>query len=134
MGDVKVIDKLALLYVKDRKVLFVRSHGKNIFYTVGGKREVGETDKEALTRESKEELGIDLIPESIKYLNTFEDNADSKENISIKLTCYEANFLDVPSPNSEIEEMCWFDTRDIDKTTPTGKQVLFWLKEKNLIN
>lgn len=134
MGDVKIIDKLALLYIKNKKVLFVRSIGKSVFYTVGGKREAGETDEEALIRESKEELGIHLIPKSIKYLNTFEDNADNKENISIKLTCYSADFLEEPRPNSEIEELGWFDTKDIEKTTPTGKQVILWLKEKGLID
>ncbi|MEI8337850.1 MAG: NUDIX domain-containing protein [bacterium] len=134
MFDKKLIDKLALLYIKDRKVLFVRSISKKIFYTVGGKREIGETDTEALTRECKEELGVCLIPETIKFLNIFNDIADNNENISIKITCYEANFLETPKPSSEIEEMAWFTSKDIERTTSTGKQILLWLNEKNLID
>lgn len=56
------IDKLAYIYLKDGKVLITLSHGKDTWYIPGGKREAGESDQEALTREVKEELNVDLVP------------------------------------------------------------------------
>ena len=131
----KIIDKLALLHIKDRKVLFVRSRGKDTFYTVGGKREAGETDEQALIREVKEEISVDLIPTTIKYLNTFEDQAHGKEDeILVKLTCYTANFNGVIIPASEIEELVWLDTKTVMKTTPTGRLVIDWLNKNGLVD
>lgn len=49
-------DKLAWIYIKNRKILSTRSKGKNVWYIPGGKREKGESGKEALIREVKEEL------------------------------------------------------------------------------
>lgn len=46
-----MIDKIALIYIKDRKVLSSRSKGKDTYYLPGGKREGDETDQETLIRE-----------------------------------------------------------------------------------
>ncbi|EIC2299431.1 NUDIX domain-containing protein, partial [Vibrio cholerae] len=62
----KVIDKLAWVLIQDGKLLAVRSKGKALFYLPGGKREAGENDEEALIREIKEELSVDLSPTSLK--------------------------------------------------------------------
>ncbi|MFA0122432.1 NUDIX hydrolase, partial [Vibrio sp. 10N.261.48.A2] len=43
----KVIDKLAWIFIKDGKLLMVRSKGKELFYLPGGKREAGESDEQA---------------------------------------------------------------------------------------
>ena len=57
------IDKLAWIYIRDRRILSTRSKGKNAWYIPGGKKEQGETDKQALVREIKEELTLILIIE-----------------------------------------------------------------------
>lgn len=62
----RTIYKSAWIHIKDRKVLFLRAHGKDIPYMPGGKREAGESDEDALVREIKEELSLDLLPETIK--------------------------------------------------------------------
>ncbi len=46
----KIIDKVALLYVKDGKILSTRSKGKDKYYLPGGKREGDEADLETLAR------------------------------------------------------------------------------------
>ena len=56
------IAKLAFIEIKDRKVLETCSFGKDKWYIPGGKREEGETDEQALIREIKEELLVDLKP------------------------------------------------------------------------
>ena len=65
------IDKLAWLYIRDKRLLAARSKGKALYYVPGGKREPGESDAAALIREIKEELSIDLIGESIVYAGVF---------------------------------------------------------------
>ncbi len=67
----KVIDKLAWIFIKDGKLLMVRSKGKELFYLPGGKREAGESDEQALVREIKEEISVDLVPDSIKYVDIY---------------------------------------------------------------
>ena len=68
----KFIDKLALILVRDRQQLVARTRGKTAFFTPGGKREAGESDEQALTRECKEELTIDLVASSVKPYGVFE--------------------------------------------------------------
>jgi 8-oxo-dGTP pyrophosphatase MutT (NUDIX family) len=61
---VQTIDKLAWIHIVDRKILSTRTRGRDTYYIPGGKREGQETDHQALIREIKEELTIDLIPDA----------------------------------------------------------------------
>lgn len=131
----ETIDKLTWFCIKDRKVLFVRSRGKDSFYTPGGKREGGETDEQALIREIKEELNVDLVTNSIKYLETFKAQAHGKpEGVLVQLSSYSADFVGSLAPTSEIEELAWFTSNDKDRTSATGILVLHWLKERDWID
>jgi ADP-ribose pyrophosphatase YjhB (NUDIX family) len=129
------IDKLAWVCNKDRKTLYVRSKGKELFFNPGGKREGDETDSEALTREIKEELNIELVPDTIKYLETFMAQAAGKpEGVMVQIKCYAADSLGAPTPTSEIEELAWFTSADMHRTSATGQLILQWLKGQNLID
>lgn len=129
------IDKICWIYVKNRKVLFVRSRNKDVPYTPGGKREGGETDVQALARELKEELQIDLVPESIKYLRTVVAQAHGKpEGMMVELKCYEADFKGVPTAGREIEEIQWVDSRDKERLSIPGQLIIDWLKKENKID
>lgn len=131
---IKEIDKLAWILIKHKKLLCVRSINKSLFYTPGGKREVGESDEEALTREIKEELMVDLIPNTINYANTFIAQADGKsDGIQVKLTCYFADYDGELTPDAEIEEMAWLNSSNRDKLSVAGKLVVDWLVTKHLI-
>jgi len=131
----KPIDKIAWILIKDRKVLFARTKDRELFYTIGGKRKENETDLESLQREVKEEVCVNLIPETIKYLHTFKDQAHGKsEGVMVEIKCYTGDFIGTLSPSNEIEEISWFTTEDMHKNTLTGKAILNWLNEKNLID
>ena len=71
----KIIDKVALLYVKDGKILSTRSKGKDKYYLPGGKREGDEADLETLAREIREELSVDLVEATARFYGTFEAQA-----------------------------------------------------------
>ncbi|WP_153009711.1 NUDIX domain-containing protein [Mastigocoleus testarum] len=51
-----MIDALVWICIKDRQVLCTRTHGKDVFYMPGGKREDGESDWDGLFREIQEEV------------------------------------------------------------------------------
>lgn len=131
----EVIDKLAWMYIQDRKVLFVREKGKDAFYSPGGQREAGETDEQALTREIKEELSVDLVPETIKYAHTFTAQAHGKpEGVMVEIKYYTGDFVGDLQPASEIEELAYFQSSDAHKTSATGILFLQWLREQHVID
>ena len=129
------IDKIAWLYMKDRKVLSTRSKGKDTYYFPGGKREGNETDLQTLTREIREELSVDLLPDTVQYFGTFEAQAHGKaEGITVCMTCYTAQYSGQLQPASEIEEMVWFTSADAGRSSPVDKLIFAELKRKDLID
>lgn len=130
----KEIDKIAFIYLKDRKILGTLSKGKDTYYIPGGKREGTEKDEETLIRECKEELTIDIIKDTIKYYGTFEAQAHGKsEGILAKMTCYMAEFEGEIEANSEIQEIRWLDYSNLDIISPVDKLIFKDLYEKKLI-
>jgi len=129
------IDKLAWVLIVDRKVLYVRSKGKELFYNPGGKREEGESDAQALIREIKEELNVYINLESIQYWNTFRAQAHGKsQGTFVEIKCYQGTYNGQLTPSTEIEELAWFTIADRDRTSITGQLILDALKNANLIN
>ena len=130
------IDKLAWIYLKDRKILSTRSHGKDAWYIPGGKREGDEADHEALVREVKEELSVDLLPETIEYVGTFKAQAHGQpEGVFVQMTCYTGKFEGELKPSAEIAEMSWFDSTVNPKLLSPVDIIIFdYLKKEDLID
>lgn len=131
----KVIDKVAYLYLKDGKILSTRSKGKDKYYIPGGKREGNETDVETLIREVKEELMVDIIESTINFYGIFEAQAHGKaEGIIVKMTCYTAEYSGELKADSEIAEIVWLTTSDIESVSPVDKLIFADLKAKGLLD
>ncbi|MGF1703643.1 NUDIX domain-containing protein [Photobacterium makurazakiensis] len=129
------IDKLAWLYIKDNRVLMARSKGKDKFYLPGGKREEGESDESALIREIKEEISIDIIPETIEYMDVFTAQADGKSSDTlVRLTCYRADFQGECKPSAEIEEIDWICYQEKERCSLAAKVVLDTLKSQHILD
>jgi 8-oxo-dGTP diphosphatase len=131
------IDKLALILVQARRQLVARSKGKTVFFTPGGKREAGESDHEALCRECKEELCVDLKKASINpYGVVFEAQAFGKPvGTMVRMRCYTADYVGTLQPSEEVEELAWIRSDfPREKLTLTGIMILDDLKEKGLID
>lgn len=126
-----IIDKLAWIHIVDKKILSTRSKGKDKYYIPGGKREAGESDAEALIREVKEELSVDLDPSTLEYIRIFEAQADGKpDGITVRMTCYSGAYTGILKPDSEIAEMVWLNYRDRDKIAAVDKLIFDYLKER----
>lgn len=126
-----IIDKIALIKIKNGQVLSTKSKGKNKFYFPGGKREIGESDEQTLIREIKEELSVEIVPNSYKYIGTFKAQSDGmKDGIIVKMTCYSADFNGTLKANNEIEEIKWLNYADINTVSAVDKIIFDYLKEK----
>lgn len=133
--DKVLIDKLAFVEIKDRKVLVTLSRGKSVWYIPGGKREEGESDEQALIREVKEELSVDIKPETIKHFNVFEAVADGKpEGTFVQLTCYTASYDGVVAPSAEIEKVDYFSYSQKAQCSAVSNLVFEDLHKKGLID
>ena len=125
------IDKIALIEIRNGQILSTRSKGKTKYYFPGGKRDPGETDEQALIREIKEEMDVDILPNTITYVGTFQAQADGKAaGVIVKMTCYNAAYEGVAVPSSEIEEIRWLNYKDIDLVSEVDKKIFVYLKEK----
>ncbi len=130
----KIIDKLAWIEIKDKSILSTRSYGKDKYYIPGGKRENGETDEEALCREIKEELSVDLKKESIKFAGTFQAQAHGHPvGILVKMTCYTADYTGRLKASAEIEEIRWLKYADTDKVSEVDILIFNNLKDRQLL-
>ena len=81
----EIIHKIAGVVIKDNKYLMVRKKGKDIWTSLGGHPEAGETEEEALLREIKEEMGCSAT--IIKKLGDFEAPAAHDDAI-VRLSTY----------------------------------------------
>ncbi|WP_411342396.1 NUDIX hydrolase [Paenibacillus sp. WLX1005] len=130
----QTIDKIAWIYLNEQKILCVRSKDKELFYIPGGKRESGEQDQQTLIREVEEELNVQLSQETIEHAGTFEAAADGKaEGITVRLTCYTADYQGELSPQSEIQELAWLSYADLERVSAVSKIVLEQLHKQELI-
>lgn len=129
------IDKLAWLHLKDKRILVARSKNKTIYYIPGGKRDPGESDQEALIREIKEELSVDILPHTIQYANTFTAPAhDKTHDTAVKMTCFFADYQGILKADAEIEEIAWFAFSEKDKCSPATQLIMDWLNSEGKLN
>lgn len=134
----KTLVKVAWLPIVNKKVLMVRSRGQELFFNVGGKPEPHESDIDALIRETDEEVGIKLVPITIKRIYTFVGKGEGKHaDKMIIMPSFSADFvgsLDDFKPGSEIEELAWMGIADRHRTTNTGRQGFDWMHSNGLID
>ncbi|WP_455430324.1 NUDIX hydrolase [Paenibacillus lacisoli] len=128
------IDKIAWIHLSEGRLLAARSHGKEHYYIPGGKRETGENDHEALIREVKEELSVQIQQETIQSCGTFEAQADGKaEGIKVVMACYLAKYEGTLHAAAEIAEIAWLSYKDRERVSSVSQLVMEQLHEQGLL-
>lgn len=107
MEDYK-IHKAAGIIIQNGKQLLVRAKAKEHFVEPGGKLNDGETSKQALIRELKEELNIDATEDDLEEFDTFYADAAGQEHLRLRMDVFRVNnWTGEIKPSSEIEEEIW---------------------------
>jgi 8-oxo-dGTP pyrophosphatase MutT (NUDIX family) len=126
------IDKLAWILLQEKRILCVRSKGNSLFYLPGGKRDKGESDLIALTREIKEELQVTLDSNSFQFIRVFEAQADGQPpGKLVRMTCYEATYKGKLQVGTEIEEMAWISYQEKEKVSEVCKVIFEHLRSED---
>ena len=106
-----------LVHQRGSSLLLVRVRRNEHWYLPGGKIEHEESAEAALQRELAEELGIVLVPESIRYLYTVVGPAYDQP-VEVELVCFAARWSGEPRALGEISEVRWIDRRDTASLAP----------------
>ena len=134
--DAATIKVVAALIRDDTgRVLLVRKRGTAMFMQPGGKRDPGEDDVAALTREIAEELGCVLVPASVRPLGEFDAVAANEPGFRVRANLYGVDVTGDIMPSQEIDEAIWVDPAappDVHLAPLTRDHVLPLASERGL--
>lgn len=106
-GTIKIV--AALICDHAGRVLLVRKRGTRAFMQPGGKRDPGEDDIAALSREIAEELGCSLVRDSVRSLGEFDAIAANEPGLRVQACLYGIDVSGDITPSQEIDEAIWID-------------------------
>jgi 8-oxo-dGTP diphosphatase len=120
-----LLDVVAWVHVVDGRMLAVRARGRDLLYLPGGKCEPGEEHQAALSREVREELGVELLPASLCPLGVVEAPAhDYPDGVRVQMDCFTATHTGRLSPSGEIDEIFLVSLDQRDLLAPASQQAL----------
>ncbi len=104
----------AIITDSDGRTLLVRKRGGSAFMQAGGKIERGESAVDALSRELREEIGLELDLGATEYLGSFRAEAANEPDTVIRAEVFALTTTLELSASGEIEELLWIDTDEPD--------------------
>lgn len=131
----KCYKKYALCIIRNNRLLVQEEEGVDHYILPGGKAEHEEGAIQALSREIKEELGIDLDIASLSFLGEFKDILSGKIDELVHVDLYQGEVNGQMRPCSEVKRLIWFAKNDDwDKLAPvTRNKIMPVLLEKGLL-
>ncbi|MEU9023162.1 NUDIX domain-containing protein [Actinomadura sp. NPDC048394] len=119
------LDVVAWVRVVDGRLLAVRSRGRDLLYLPGGKREPGEDDWAALSREVREELGVELDRASFRELGVVRAPAhDQPDYTHARMACFTASCHGAVAASGEVDEYFYLDASDRHLLAPAARSAL----------
>lgn len=126
-----------LITLKNNKLLLAYSNNKQAWYLPGGKLDEGESSKEALIREIKEELNVNLDPDKLQFIYHISAQAYGQNPPKImEQDCFIYPLTETITPSNEIGEVRYFDLESYKKEAvqvPGALTAFAKLKELNLL-
>jgi len=131
----KTYYKYALCVIKDNRLLVQEEVGEEYYLLPGGRAEEGEGAVQALCREVKEELGIELELQTLSFIGEFEDVSAGGDEYHVHVDLYSGNYHGEMKPCSEVIKLIWIDKNDDwSKLAPVTKnKILPTLLKKGLL-
>jgi DNA polymerase-3 subunit epsilon len=102
----------AIITDPDGRCLLVRKTGTSVFMQAGGKLEPGESALDALARELREELDLELDESTAEYLGVFRAEAANEPNTLVSAAVFALETAAPVHVHGEIEELLWIDQLD----------------------
>ncbi len=135
--QVKKLFTAGLIVVNQEKLLLAFSNNKQAWYLPGGKIDNNETSAEALIREVREELNIELNESGFKFYTHISAPAFGEANdIIMEQDCFLYKLNETPQPSSEIKDVKYFSCHDYsfeEKQVPGVIMILEKLKKDGLV-
>ncbi|MBA4855357.1 SIR2 family protein [Nocardia farcinica] len=110
-----VIRKAGLVLMHGRHLLLVRSRGRDALILPGGAIEGDESVEQAIRREVREELGVEV--QSARCWRTFEDVAAFEPGVRVRIESVRGRITGIPVPGAEISQIVWFDIDETDQSS-----------------
>lgn len=124
-----MIKCVCLVEKKNHQLLLVQVRHRDKYYFPGGKIDEGESLVEALQRELKEELRLELAKDELEFIGTIVGEAYPQPNMLTELNGFKVNRAidwSKVETDHEITDMKWFDINDSENIAPA---VNTWIKE-----
>jgi 8-oxo-dGTP diphosphatase len=100
----------------DGRLLVVSKHAApEVHYLPGGKPDAGESELEALAREVREELGVDVV-DPVRFTDIHAEA--TLERVPMHLVLYRASLNGTPAPAAEIAHMAWWPEPGVGLAPP----------------
>jgi 8-oxo-dGTP diphosphatase len=120
-----VLDVVGWVHLSEGRLLAVRARERDRLYLPGGKREPGEDDWTALSREVREELGVNLDEATFRALGVVEAPAhDQPPGTRVRMACYTAGYHGELIATGEINEWMYVDPADHHRLAPAVRAAL----------
>jgi 8-oxo-dGTP pyrophosphatase MutT (NUDIX family) len=120
-----VLDVVGWVHVSEGRLLAVRARARDRLYLPGGKREPGEDDWTALSREVHEELGVRLARSTFRSIGVVEAPAhDQPPGTRVRMACYTADYEGELSATGEVDEWLFVDPDDRHLLAPAVRAAL----------
>lgn len=119
------LDVVAWVQVSDGRMLAVRSRGRDLLYLPGGKREPGEDDWSALSREVREELDLELDAATFRALGVIRAPAhDQPAHAHVRMACFTASYRGAMAAAGEVDEYRYVGRPDRHLLAPAAQAAL----------
>ncbi len=116
-------------------MLMVTARNRDVLYLPGGKVDPGESPADAASRETREEVAVELVPDTVRELFTVVTQAHGEpDGRQVRMVVFAAESDDEPRPSAEVSAVHWVTTADLHRCPPAGSEVLRRLAGMGLID
>ncbi|GAA4610838.1 NUDIX domain-containing protein [Actinoallomurus liliacearum] len=120
-----MLDVVGWVHMSQGRLLAVRARQRDRLYLPGGKREPGEDDWTALSREVREELGVRLDRGTFRSIGVVEAPAhDQPPGTRVRMACYTADYEGDLAATGEVDEWLYVDPDDEHLLAPAVRAAL----------